>query len=123
MKKGQAGLTLMFFSLVAILVTTGAVMAIISNTIGTSTLEQGTKAYYLAETGAENAILRLLRNPNYSGETIVVDSEGEIQVIISGEGLKTIISEGRTGNLLRKIEVIIDYNDHVLNIVSWKEIS
>ena len=123
MNKGQAALTLIFFSMVAIIVTTGAVMAIISNTLGASTIEQGTKAYYLAETGAENAILRLLRNPNYSGETTTLNGEGEIQVTVSGQTTKTIISEGYNGSFSRKIEVIIDYNDHNLNIVSWKEIS
>ena len=84
-QKGQALITLLVFTIVAITITSAAVIIIFTNSIGTSKLEQGTNAYYVAESGAENALLRLLRDPNYSGEILPVD-DASVEISVANTG-------------------------------------
>lgn len=124
MNKGQAALTLIFFALVAMIATSAAVIAIVSNNLTQTKMEQGISAYYAAEAGTENALLRLLRQPSYQGETLTVDQTS--QAIITVEplteiGRYAIVAEGQSGTVTHKIKTIIDYNDSVLQIISTEE--
>jgi hypothetical protein len=119
--KGQALVSVMVFAVVAILVTTGAIITAVINTQSTSKLTQGEEAYFYAETGVDNAVLRLLRDPDYSGETLTV-GEGTVNITVSGTTAKNIISEGVLGGFNRKISASGDYINNILTINSWKEI-
>ena len=119
--QGQALVTLLFFMIIAITVTSGAVMIMLSNSLSASKFDQGNSTYYVAESGIENALIRLLRDPNYTGETLPVDS-GNAIISISGTNSKTIISIGKIGNFSRTIQVTADYTNNILTIQSWKEI-
>ena len=124
-KKGQAIITLLFFCVIAIIITTGAVTLSYVNSQGTSKLEGGTDTYYVAESGSENALIKLLRDSNYTGETMSV-GPGTVTITVTGTTTKTITSVGKSGNYLRKIQVVIIYNNNNVNdaftISSWKEI-
>jgi len=125
---GQSLVTLLIFTVVAITITSAAVVIILTNSIGTSKFEQGTNAYYIAESGAENGLLRLLRDPTYCGETLPVDSgTSTIEVIDGGGGCNgtspiTITSTGNMGNFSRKVQVIATYVSNILTISSWEEV-
>lgn len=119
--KGQALISLLFFTIVTVTIASAAVVINLVNALGTSTFQQGELAFYTAETGAENALLRLLRDPNYSGETLTV-AEGSATVIVSGTGEKTIVSKGRVGNFQRTIQVNVQLANNTLSVLSWKEI-
>ena len=116
--KGQALVSLLMFVLVAMTVIISSITTAISNTRATSIGQQAVDAYYVAEAGAENALIRLLRNPNYSGETLTV---GNNQSVVTVAG-STITSIGNVNNLTRKIEVKISYTNNQMTIISWKEI-
>lgn len=116
--KGQALVSLLMFILVAMTVITSIITTVISNTIVASIEQQAIDAYYIAEAGAENALMRLLRDPSYSGETLPVGNNSAV-ISISGS---TITSTGQVNNLTRKIQVITSYNDNQLIVTSWKEI-
>jgi len=125
MNKGQAALTLIFFALVAMIITSAAVMAIVNNNLTQSKMEQSLKAYTAAETGTENALLKLLRQPDYQGETFNIDQNTTVTVTlepIESTSQIIIISQGQVGQINRQIKTIIDYNDNVLQIVSTDEI-
>ena len=107
--------------IVALSVTTTAVAILITNSQSGSMQEQGTEAYSAAESGIENAIIQLLRNPNYTGETLSVGSNQAV-VVVSGTSPYTVTSTGTRGNYTRKVQAIIDYTDGTLTITSWKEI-
>lgn len=119
--KGQALVTLLFFVIISITITSAAVVIILLNSTSTTKVEQGTRAYYLAESGAENAILRFLRNPGYTGETMTI-GDGTVTATVSGTGPYTISSQGRIGNFVRKILVSLSFTGGVLTVNSWKEV-
>lgn len=124
LESGQALVTLVVFTAIATVVITGAVMATIVNSQATSKFVQGEQALQIAESGAENAIIRLLRDPNY-GETpdtiSVGNGQAKITVTTVGES-KTIISQGENGSFKRRVEVSISYVNNKLTVTSWKEI-
>lgn len=119
-KTGQSLVTLLVFMMIAISVTSAATVLIVNSSLATSELEESEIAYNVAESGIENALLRMLRNPNYTGETLAVGS-GTATITITGTNPKTIVSEGRVGNFIRKVQVVADYSS-ILNITSWQEI-
>ncbi len=121
LNRGQALITLLFFMIVTITITSAAVMVSLVNSASTSTLDWANSAYYAAEEGAENALLRLLRNPMYTGETITVDG-GTVTISVSGVSPIVIVSTAKITNSLRKIKVEANYSNNVLTVTSWKEV-
>ena len=118
---GQTLITLIIFMGMSVTIVSAAVAVLFINTSATSTIGSGIEAYYIAEGGAENAILRLLRNPNYLGETLQV-GQGTATITVTGADPKTIVSLGKIGNFSRQIQVVAGYTDNILTVSSWKEI-
>ena len=121
MQKGQTLITLIIFMVLSVTVVSAAVAVLFINTSSTSTLGNGVEAYYIAEGGAENAVLRLLRNPNYTGETLTV-GDGIATITVTGTDPKTILSVGKIGNFTRQIQVVAGYTNNILTVSSWKEL-
>lgn len=119
--RGQALVTLLFFMIIAITITSGAVIIILTNSLAATKFDQGNVSYYIAESGAENALIRLLRDPNFSGETLNIDT-GTAIISVTGTNPKIITSEGRIGDFSRKIEITADYTNNILTILNWREI-
>lgn len=119
--KGQALVSLLFFMVVAMSVSSAAVVVILVNSRSTTRVEQGSNARILAESGAENAILRLLRDPSYSGETLEV-GDGTASITVTGSDTKTITSDGALGSFTRTVRVTTELTNGILNITSWQEI-
>lgn len=120
LQKGQALVTLLFFMVIGITITSAAVVVIVTNALSATRFEQGTDAYDIAESGAENALLRLLRNPFYTGETLPIGN-GTATITVANN---TIISSGSAAfnNEVRTIQVNTVYNNGILTVTSWKEI-
>ena len=118
---GQALITLLFFVLISLTITTGAIIIIIINSISASRFQEGTLAYYAAESGVENALLRLLRDPNYIGETLTVGA-GTAVITVSGSNPKTVVAVGLNGNFKRTVSAQMDYNNGYYTFSNWKEI-
>jgi len=118
---GQTLVLLLIYVVVAMIITTAAVAISVVNSRATDKVYQGTTAYDVAESGAETAMLKLLRNPNYLGETLTVNG-GSATITITGGALKTVTSKGTLGNFTRTIQAVVDTSDNILVIVSWKEI-
>ncbi len=117
-QSGQAVVALLFFMTISIAIITAIVIIVLNNATAVSSLEQGNTAYLAAESGAENALIRLLRDPSYSGETLIVD-QGSVVVEVSN-GIVT--STATVANSIRKIQIDTVYNNNVLEVTSWKEI-
>ncbi len=120
-EKGQMLILLLIYMVVAVIITTAAVSMLVVTTQSSEKLSQGSNALDIAESGAETAMIKLLRDPTYTGETVPV-SDGEASITVSGSDPVVIISEGRRGNFTRRIEVQVDTTDNVLSVISWKEI-
>ena len=118
-QKGHALITLLFFMVISLTIVTGVTIVVLNNASATSEAEQGTMAYYAAETGAENALLRLVRDPNYAGETLNIDGGSVVIQVNNG----TIISTATISRAVRKIQVITTNTNTQINVTSWKEIN
>jgi len=119
--KGQALVVLLFYMIIAITLTTTAVAMGISSSMITTQEEEGGHALEVAESGAENALLRLLRNTSYTGEVLPVDT-GTATVTVSGTTTKTVRSVGVIGAYSRTIQADVTYTNGVMTILSWQEV-
>ena len=117
-KKGQALVSLLVFVATATIITAAATTVTIINSQSTGKFAQGESALTIAEAGAENAILQIIRNPSYSAESLPVGN-GTATIAVSGSSVKTIISIGADGNFMRKIQVVGTFVGNTFTISSW----
>lgn len=124
MKKnqGQILINLILITVIVTVIISAVVNIVMSNTIGSSKTQQGLTAFQTAETGIENALLRLLRDPNYTGETMTINGGTDVITVTGTQTNKTILSVGTVGNFQRKIQSNITYNNFVLTVTSWQEV-
>lgn len=118
---GQALVTFLLLILISLTITSAASVVSIVNSQSGEKLEQGTVTAEVAESGAENAILRLLRDPSYTGETITIGT-ATVVITVSGSSTKTINVVATNGNFKRQIQIICSYTNNVLTVTSWKEV-
>ena len=116
---GQAMVTLLFIMVISISVITAVIVVTANNLASGGSLERGTIAYYAAESGVENALLRMLRDPGYTGESLTIN-DSMVTIQVSGS---TITSIAEYGNTIRKIEAETAYNNNILTVISWREIN
>lgn len=126
LQQGQALITLLFFTVIGVTVTSAAVVILFLNSRSVTAQQQGELAYQIAESGAENALLRVLRTPtSYIGETMDVGS-GSAEITVNGNGTVAspyvIVSTGTTGTFQRQVEIQAKYQDNLLEVTSHKEI-
>lgn len=114
MQKAQALIMILFFTLIGITVITSAVFIIITNSQGSNKLQQSTVAYSIAQSGAENAMLQLLRNPAYLGETMTIGNGTATIQVSSNSGTFTITSTGQSGNFIKKVQVTGTYQNYAI---------
>ena len=119
---GQALVTLLFFVVISITITSAAVIMIIGNAASTSKTEAGIDVYYIAESGVENALLRLLRDPSYTGETNLAVGSGIVDIVVLGSNPKTVIATATVGNFKRTVQAQMTYSGGYYTFSNWKEI-
>lgn len=117
---GQALTMLLVFVTAGIIITTAAVTVALLNYQTAGKIAQGDYAYFLAESGAENALIRLLRDSTYTGETLPVGAD-TVTISVTGTSPKVITSTGVNGTVKRTIEVQVTLTS-TMSIVSWKEL-
>lgn len=120
---GQALITLLLFVVIGFTVTATALYLAISSIESLNKTQNGALASSIAETGAENAVLRLLRDPTgYRTDAMDINS-GHVEIEVSGSNPSYIItSTGSVGSFVRKIQVELSYTSNRLTVQSWKEI-
>lgn len=119
--KGQALVTLLVFTAVALVIAGGIAMLAVSSTQSTSLYTQNINAYYLAEAGIENALIQLIRDSSYRGETLNLEN-GTVTITVSGRDDRSITAVGDTGTYKRTVEVKGTYEENKFIITSWEEI-
>lgn len=118
--KGEKGFALVYAAVLvlAMIITTAISIAALTynEQIILKNVIKSTQAYYAAEAGAEDALLRLKNNMSLSPDPLNIGggtAEIEISDILGGS--RTIISNGDISNRIRKIRVIYQ--------VSFEEVS
>lgn len=107
--------------MISIMVTSASVGLILNSSTSTDKVYQGSNALTIAEGGAETAMIKLLRNIDYTGETLTI-GEGEAVISVSGSNPKIISSTGTYNNFSRTIQVIVSTTNNILTVTSWREI-
>lgn len=120
--KGQALITLIFYVLIILTVTTASVLLIAISTISTTKYQESSIAYTVAEAGLENALIRLLRDPSYTGEANLPVGEGTATTVVTQGNPITIVSTGKLSNFVRKIQVNVVKVNGFYTFTSWNEI-
>ena len=67
-QQGQTLVILLTYMVIAIIVTTASIALVLNSSRGTDKVYQGANSLDIAESGAETAMIKLIRDPNYSGE-------------------------------------------------------
>ena len=122
MRKNQSGQSLVLLLFFVLMAMTFAVTAILMSIIGAGSivsLESGVEVRQLADSGAENALLRLVRDPSYDGE---VYPDGSVTIDISETTPKVITVTANVEDFTRVVEVSTSYTNNVLSVLGWKEI-
>ena len=124
--RGQALITLLFFTAIGITVISTAVVMTLVNSLSVSKQQQGEVAYEIAESGLDNGLIRLLRSPEtYGGETLPVGS-GSATITVTGSGTSAnpyvVTSTGTIGLFIRKVQATVTYQNDLLTVTSQKEI-
>lgn len=102
------------------MLSTAAVAVVLANSLSSTRVTESIHALEAAEAGAENAIIRLIRNPEYTGETLTLAS-GNATVTVSGATSKIVRSVGLVGSFSRIINVGVTLTEGVVSVISWQE--
>lgn len=121
-QKGQTLVLLLIFVMMAIAITTAATFIIATNSTSVTNISLGLATKQMAETGAEKALLALLRDPTYKGETFTIDS-GTVYATVSGTTTLTIDSTAVDGSFTKGVEVVATYSNNVLTVMGWKDLN
>lgn len=119
--KGQALITLLFFTIVSITIISTVAIVTLTQAKTTNIKVMSEATYFYAESGVEEALVRLLRNPTYSGGNLSID-QALITIQVTGVNSKIITSVATYLGIKRTIQVDVDYSNNILRVISWKEI-
>ena len=120
-QSGMALVTVLIFGVVAIIVITLSITLMVIQTDSSRNFTSGQETLSIAESGAENALIRLLRNPNYSGESLTFPG-GTATIVVTNGANKTITVTAQTLFATRTIQVVTTDQDGFTVIDSWGEI-
>jgi hypothetical protein len=123
--KTQAGLALtsvLVFGAVAMIVITLGITLTIIQSGASLQFTSAQRALAAAESGMENALIRLLRDPNYSGETLTLDAGTATITVSEVGGNKAVTVIGDNAGVARTIQVILIEENGSSRVQSWQEI-
>jgi hypothetical protein len=118
--RGYAMVVLLVFVIMAVVLISAAVNIMLVVTQSASQGELSQNSLSLAEMGVEEALIRIVRDPSYTGGIITVGSD-QIDVGVIGEGgsTKTITSSASISAVSRSVVVNADIGVSSLSIPSW----
>ena len=113
-------ITLLVIVVVAIAITSAGAILIMTNTQSTGHYQENVIALKTTESAMENAILRILRDPSYTGESLLVDGN-TVMITVVGDNPKTVTAVGTVGQFTKQIEAVASYDEGIWTVTSWKE--
>lgn len=111
---------LIIFALTLIIATSFTLKSINEATMGLKK-NQSSQAYYLANLCAEQALLKLKEDIDYTGNETVLIKGGSCQ-ILPIEGRWTIKVLGSFQNNIKKVKIVVSQVNPKMVIYSWEEI-
>lgn len=120
-QSGQALVPLLIFVVIAMMIISFTVSLVVVNSQNAQVYLGGEQVLSIAESGVENAMMRLLRNASYTGETLPVGS-GQAVVTVSGIQPYVITSVGSLNQQTRTIVVQATRSAGLFEVISWQEV-
>lgn len=121
-QRGSMMVLLMIIVVVGTIIAATSVLLVVDATVMTTVQSSGSTARDIAESGAENAILMLLRNPSYTGESLALNG-GTATISVTGADPVQITSIGEIGAYRRTVYVALTRNQGRWEVVEWYEIN
>lgn len=95
----------------------------IINIQNTSKYIESANTLNYAEAGAEEAIIRLIRDSNYNGGSFTLGT-ASISVSVTGAAPnKTVVSTATCNGFVSKIQLTLTVSNGKISLVSWKQIT
>lgn len=120
-QSGYMAVLLLVFVAVSVVIASAAMAMSIATLQSVSVYTQGNEALSIAQSGAENALIRLLRDPTYTNETLTVGA-GTATITVTGTTPQTITVIGAVGTKKRKIQLTVTRTSGILSVTSWAEV-
>ena len=122
-QKGQALIMVVLVGLIALIVVVSATTAVVSELKRTILTSRGVSQYHITYGALENAFMQLLRNPNYTGETVTLD--GSVCTITATAGsTKTVttVCVSADGRYVRKLGATVIFSAGTMDVSGISEV-
>ena len=110
----------MFVMIIAITLAGAAIIVMAVNALSATTGQKGMTTSRLAEGLAEDVMIRLVRDPTWSGGSFSLEGSEATVAVVDGDE-KTISVAVDESGIKRKFEVVAETSNNQLVVVSWKE--
>ena len=124
-RAGQALVGLLSFMAIIVIVISAAVVVTLINTQTTSGYALSERLFTFGESGAEDATLRLLRNPDFTNSTTtygVLNPTMSVIIGVSGASSKTITINAQFDGMVRKFQTTGSFSGTVFTLSTWQEL-
>lgn len=119
--KGQALTSLLIIMFIGLSVISTFTGVLNNDLTSTTNILEANDAQVIAESGVEDALLQILRNPIYNGGTLPFTDIGFASISIASTNPFIFTSRGIVGQHQKSIRVTINNNNGIVTVTSWKE--
>lgn len=120
-QKGQALIMVMLIGLIALTAVVSSTTLVISELRKNVETNSGIVEYQITYGALENAFLRLLRDPNYSSETVVIGSS-TCYITATAGITKTVEARCTDGKYVRKIDATVSFSSDIMTVTNITEV-
>lgn len=120
-RSGQALTTLIIVMFIGLSVMAATIAVVDTNSLLVSQMYESETALITAESGLEDAIIKLLRNPAYAGGTLTLP-DGIATITLAPGPPIVVTARGVVGSHIRTIQARIVFQNGIMTVTSWKEI-
>lgn len=120
-QQGSSLIVVVVLGVMGILIVTMGLALSITSTQSNAIYSESRRATFISESAAENALLRLLRDPSYTGETLTIDG-GTATIVVTGSTNKTITVTTSVGTTIRQLQVETVEVNGITTVSSWNEV-
>jgi hypothetical protein len=118
---GHALVTLLVVITASMVMISAAVVLTIATSEASSLVLRSQQTLMVAEAGLEEALMRLLRDPNYTGGTLTLGSS-TATITVTGSNPKTVLAIAETGAISRRVQVLVTEDMGMMVVSEWKEL-
>jgi hypothetical protein len=119
--RGQALLPVVILMALVVILGTSLFNQSIGGLLVTSYFQEGESTLMATEGAMENGLMRLLRNPAYTGESLQI---GNISCTIntSGSAPTIVVANCNSGRTIRKLRAEVDFTSGLMEVSNLREI-